>query len=159
VSLATIPRGARVFLDAPVFLLHFTGVSPECRELLERCERSEVRGVTSAHVLAQVAGSLARLAAAADAGESGGAGPRSRERPTLFDETVAQVPLMGVEVRSLDLRALLASAERADDTPRGVETALLLASAQDAGASALATTAADLGDLPGLRIHRPADLD
>ena len=61
-SLAAVPKGARVFLDASVFLHHFAGTSLECRALLERCERSEVRGVTSALVLAVVAASPARIA-------------------------------------------------------------------------------------------------
>src|SRR5512146_956539 len=42
-----VPGGARVFLDASIFVYHFGERSPQCRRLLDRCERRDVFGVTS----------------------------------------------------------------------------------------------------------------
>jgi predicted nucleic acid-binding protein len=53
-TLAEIPDGAAVFIDANVFVYHFAGASPQCTRLLARCETNEVRGATSALVLAEV---------------------------------------------------------------------------------------------------------
>jgi predicted nucleic acid-binding protein len=144
-SLLAVPKGARVFLDAPVFLHHFAGTSLECRKLLERCERSEVRGFTSALVLARVAAASDETAARASA--------LSRE------DAVAKIPLMGVEVLPLDLRALLASGGLREKLGVGVAASLALTVALEAGASALCTTATDLERAEGLRVYRPSDTD
>jgi predicted nucleic acid-binding protein len=53
-TLAEMPDAATVFIDANVFVYHFTGVSPECKGLLERAERTSIRGVTGAHILLEV---------------------------------------------------------------------------------------------------------
>ena len=61
--LERIPSAAPVFLDANIFIYHFTGVSPQCTALLVRCEDGEVQGVTGAHVLAEVAHRLMTIEA------------------------------------------------------------------------------------------------
>jgi predicted nucleic acid-binding protein len=53
-----LPAGAAVFLDANTPIYHFTShprYGTPCTALLERIERQEVQGFTSAHVLADVA--------------------------------------------------------------------------------------------------------
>lgn len=54
-TLNDILAGHRVFIDANIFVYHFTGASSQCTTLLEKCERGEVEGVTSAYVLAEAA--------------------------------------------------------------------------------------------------------
>ena len=53
-TLAEVPDAAAVFVDANIFVYHFTGVSPECRGFLERVERASIHGVTGAHILLEV---------------------------------------------------------------------------------------------------------
>ncbi|MCI0721181.1 MAG: type II toxin-antitoxin system VapC family toxin, partial [Acidobacteria bacterium] len=53
-TLADVPDGATVFIDANIFVYHFTGVSPECKAFLERAERTTIRGTTGAHILLEV---------------------------------------------------------------------------------------------------------
>ena len=43
-----------VFIDANIFIYHFTGVSEECSGFLSRCERGELNGFTSINVLLEV---------------------------------------------------------------------------------------------------------
>lgn len=43
-----------VFIDANIFLYHFTGVSYECKEFLKRCEAKDLLGVTSLTVITEV---------------------------------------------------------------------------------------------------------
>ena len=52
--LESIPSGTRVFIDANIFIYHFTGVSTECSDFLNRCERRDLEGITSANVLLEV---------------------------------------------------------------------------------------------------------
>lgn len=49
-----LPVGTTVFLDANIFVYHAVNASDACSALLQRCERRELHGVTSAHVLLEV---------------------------------------------------------------------------------------------------------
>ncbi|MBM4137223.1 MAG: PIN domain-containing protein [Nitrospira sp.] len=53
-SLDNIETGAYVFIDANIFIYHFTGVSNECSNFLIRCEDKELNGLTSANVILEV---------------------------------------------------------------------------------------------------------
>lgn len=53
-KLNELVSGETVFIDANIFLYHFTGVSDECREFLKRCENGDLIGVTGVTVLAEV---------------------------------------------------------------------------------------------------------
>jgi predicted nucleic acid-binding protein len=50
-TLADIPAGAAVFLDANVLVYHFAPhpvLQPRCQELVERCSTVELRGYAPA---------------------------------------------------------------------------------------------------------------
>lgn len=53
-NLNDLPRGALVFIDANIFVYHFSGVSAECRTLLKRVEQKELRAATGAHIVLEV---------------------------------------------------------------------------------------------------------
>ena len=53
-TLTEIKTGSTVFVDSNIFIYHFTGVSDECSEFLERCERGELTGVTGMNVILNV---------------------------------------------------------------------------------------------------------
>lgn len=52
-NLNEIKTGESVFIDANIFLYHFTGVSIECREFLKRCEYGDIVGITGLTILAE----------------------------------------------------------------------------------------------------------
>jgi predicted nucleic acid-binding protein len=58
VKLADITTGATVFVDAGIFVYHFTGASNECSDFLERCEKGEIAAVTGINVILDVLRSL-----------------------------------------------------------------------------------------------------
>ena len=162
-SLSEIPRGSRVFLDASIFLHHFVGASLECRTLLERCERSEVRGVTSALALAEVAHRLLTLEAVAQEPEapldrSGRGRPEGVPALHLHEEAVARIPLMGVDVLSLDLRVVLAGGSLRRRHPLSAPASLDVAAAREAGIDLLATADPGREAVEGLRVYCAADL-
>ena len=163
-NLSEIPRGARIFLDSSIFLHHFAGASPQCRTLLERCERSEVRGATSAFVVAEVAHRLMCLEAVAQGLVTPGQVARKlRERPEVaqklqaHEETTARIPLMGVEVLALDLRVLLAAGTLRRRVGLPASASLVAAGAREAGIDAVASAEVDLERVEGLRLYRPTD--
>ena len=49
-----LASGASIFIDANIFIYHFTGASEECSEFLDRCENREITGVTSINVILEV---------------------------------------------------------------------------------------------------------
>ena len=53
-KLTEIETGSRVFVDANIFIYHFTGVSNECSDFLERCERGKLHATTTVSVIQEV---------------------------------------------------------------------------------------------------------
>lgn len=53
-KLSELKTGESVFIDANIFLYHFTGVSCDCKEFLKRCETKDLFGITGLSVLAEV---------------------------------------------------------------------------------------------------------
>ena len=67
-TFADLPNGSSVFLDANVFVYHFSQHlhwGPPCTDLLERIERQEMRAFTSTHVLSEATHRLITLEAMA----------------------------------------------------------------------------------------------
>ena len=52
-TLDQIEEGSRVFIDATIFIYHFTGSFLQCRGLMEACESGRVDGFTSVTALAR----------------------------------------------------------------------------------------------------------
>ena len=115
-TLDQVPAGSRVFVDSTIFIYHFTRASEDCRRFLERCEKGDLKAATSAVVLAEVAHRLMTIEAVARGLiSSGNLARKRRANPDIvkslegYQLQVERVPLMGVEVLPLDLRALLHS--------------------------------------------------
>ena len=47
-------NGNSVFIDANIFIYNFGGQSAECKDVLLRCAKGELRGITSTFVIAEV---------------------------------------------------------------------------------------------------------
>ncbi len=107
-TLAGIPEGSTVFIDANVFVYHFVGASAQCTALLARCETSEVRGSTSALVLAEVAHRLMMIEAVKRrVVSSGNVARKLAGRPelvrqlTIYEASIQAISSMGVEIMAL----------------------------------------------------------
>lgn len=53
-KLTEVPEGETVFIDANVFIYHFTGASLECKEFLKDCAKQRVSAFTATTVLIEV---------------------------------------------------------------------------------------------------------
>jgi len=164
-SLAEIPDGAKVFLDSTIFLYHFTGVSSECRSLLERCAGREVHALTSTLVLAEVTHRLMTIEAV-ERGllTSGQGGKRLRERPEIvrqlsqYQEQVEKIPWMGIGVVALDRPTLPTAGPLRSQHGLLTNDSLLAATALERGATAFASADRDFERVEGLRLYAPTDL-
>jgi predicted nucleic acid-binding protein len=160
-----IEDGSRVFIDASIFIYHFTGTSLECRRLLERCERGGVTGITSVTALAEVAHRLMMIEAVARGLISpGNVARKLREKPDvvkelrLYQEQVELIPLLGISVFNLDPEILPLSAEIRQRYGLLVNDSLLAATAIREAVTDMASTDPDFERVSELRLFRPNDL-
>jgi predicted nucleic acid-binding protein len=164
-SLDDVPSGARVFLDASIFVHYFGGTSAQCRRLLGRCERREVAGVTSVVAFNEALHKL-MIAEAVRSGAvaPGGVLRKLRRRPDLvrqLREHVVQmecVPRWGIEVLPLDLSRSLRAAAARPSTGLLTNDSLLLATMTDEAIKAIATADSDFDRFADLQVFRPTDL-
>ncbi len=164
-TLDQIPDGQRVFIDASIFIYHFTGASPDCQTFLEHCERGRVAGFTSVTALAEVTHRLMTIEAVAKGLVSpGNVVRRLREKPAIvrelhtYQDQVELIPLMGIVVLDLDLEILSVAAGIRYRYGLLVNDSLLAASAISQGIAAMASGDSDFERVEQLQRFRPADL-
>ncbi len=164
-TLERVSAATRIFLDSTIFIYHATGVSPQCRGLLERCEAGEVVGVTSVVVLAEVAHRLMMIEAVADGLVSGkDVVKKLRSKPDVvgrlhvYQEQVERIPLMGVDVLPLEIGTLLRSADVRRQYGLLMNDSLLVAAARGAGVEHLASADPDFERVKELQLYQPGDL-
>jgi predicted nucleic acid-binding protein len=165
-TFANIGNGSHVFLDANTLIYHSSAdpkYGPACKQLIERVARTEIRGFTSAHVLADVAHRMMTLEAIAQFGWSAkGIGPRLRGHPAevqkliRFQQAVAEVSQVGLQVLPIDL--YLVSAATGVSRQYGLLTgdALIVAVMQHHGLTDLASEDNDFDRVPGISRYAPA---
>lgn len=164
-TLDALEEGSRVFLDASIFVYHFTGSSLDCRLLLEDCERGRFQGVTSVLVIAEVTHRLMTIEALAKGLITPGNPARKlREKPEivaslhLYQEQIERIFLMGISIVGLDLAIF----ERAFDFRQkyGLLTndSILAATASREGIVNMASADHDFEGVDELRAFHPSDL-
>ena len=164
-TLDQVPDGQRVFIDASIFIYHFTGASKDCRTLLEDCERGRISGFTSVTALAEVAHRLMMIEAVAKGFVSPGNVVRKlREKPAIvrqlhvYEDQIELIPLMGIAVLDLDLEILSLGAGVRYRYGLLVNDSLLVATAISQGIAAMASADSDFERVEVLTLFRPADL-
>jgi len=153
-DLATLPSGTRIFIDANIFIYHFTQVplTAACTAFLQRVEAGDLHGVTSVVVLAEVAHRLMILEAIRTSGVSSRtAVKRLKENPTL----VSQLSHYNVTVEPVTFAHLQTAQELS--TLHGLLTndSLTGAMAQSLALTDVASNDPDLTLIPGLTIWHP----
>lgn len=164
-TLDDVPAASRIFLDSTIFIYHATGTSAQCRNLLERCEAGDLRGVTSVVVLAEVAHRLMIIEAVAAGLVSGkDVMKKIRARPDLarklhvYQEQIERIPLMGVDIVPLEIGVLIRSADVRRQYGLLVNDSLVVAAARERGIESLASADADFRRVKEMRLYRPGDL-
>jgi len=88
-DVAALPSGSRVFIDANIFIYHFTHTSltAACTKFLQRVEVGDIEGITSVITLAEVAHRLMILEAVQTHGLLPRAAVRKlKENPALVQQ-------------------------------------------------------------------------
>ncbi len=136
----------------------------QCREILERCERGEVRGYTSVVVLTETAHRLMIIEAVTTGLLTAGNVVRKlRQKPALvkklhlYREPVQRIPLMGIEVAPLEIQTFLHCWDLQKSYGFLVKDSVIAASALALGVPAIASADPDFERL-GLDLYSPSDL-
>ena len=154
-----------VFIDANIFIYHFTGASEECTRFLNRCEARELAGITSVSVLLEVLHRLMMVEAVRNrAVRPPKVLEKLRKRPEVvralseYYVNTMKIPEMGISVRSLPEEVLAASQRVRREHGLLVGDSLLLAVMREGGVRTLATHDADLGKIEEITVAVPADV-
>jgi predicted nucleic acid-binding protein len=160
-----IPKGTRVYLDANIFVYHFTGVSPQCTGVLARCEAGELPGVTGAHVLAEVAHRLMAIEAVRKRLVTpGNVAAKLRAQPDIvrgltdYQVNLDTLLAIGLQVLALSHDDLMASAAIRRTAGLLTNDSLSVAMLRRERILALATSDRDFQRVPDLRLYLPSDL-
>jgi predicted nucleic acid-binding protein len=164
-KLEDVPEGARIFVDANIFIYHFSRVSSECRSFLARCESGQVEAFTGVHILLEITHRLMILEALHKGLISGGQPARKlKEKPQVvkslndYNKAVRQISRLGLRVRAVTPAIVRASeAVRAQE---GLLTndSVTIAFMRKLELENLATHDSDLMNIPGLIVYRPEDI-
>jgi predicted nucleic acid-binding protein len=100
-----LKAGSSIFIDANIFIYHFTGLSEECSSLLERCEGEEILCFTPANILLEVMHRLMMLEALArELVTPGKVAKKLKNRPeivkqlTAYAAQVKTIPEMNINI-------------------------------------------------------------
>jgi predicted nucleic acid-binding protein len=164
-KLEEVPSGERVFVDANIFIYHFTRLSSECRAFLARCELGEIQAFTGAHILLEVLHRLMMLEALHKGLIVGGQLARKlKEHPEIvrnlhdYNQSVRQIPRMGVRIWAVT--PALITASEAIRAQYGILTndSVSVAVMQKLRLTHLVPHDSDLRNLAGLVVYQPGDL-
>lgn len=162
---ADLPAGATVFVDASVFIHHFEPnalYGPASTEFLERIENQEISGVTTTHIVSEIAHRLMTIEAMQTFGwKSAGIALRLRNHPTQvqtlkrFRQAIQEIPLFGLRILTIDLAWLDVAADVSQQTGLLHNDALVVAVMQHYGLTNLASADPDFDRVPGIVRYGP----
>ncbi len=162
---ADLPAGGSVLLDASVFIHHFepnTLNGPSATEFLERIENQEIVGVTTTHVLSEVAHRLMSIEAMQAFGwPRAGIAVRLRNHPaqvqtlTRFRQAIQEIPQFGVGILPVDPSWLDLAALASQQTGLLHNDALIVAAMRAHGLSNLASADSDFDRVTGITRYGP----
>lgn len=164
VSLDDIRAGSDVFLDANVFVHALLSQSPQCRQLLDRCAREEVFGVTSLDVMVEATHRLMLAEAYAKGVITKQSAAKLRDKP----EDIRSLGAYWTQAESiLNLNILVLDTDEGDirraqtvRSGQGLLTrdSILVAIMWEYGLTTLASRDRDFDRVPGLVRYEPTDV-
>jgi predicted nucleic acid-binding protein len=163
-TLVDLPAHSFVFVDSNVLIYGLSGVSRQCEDLLDRCQREELTGVTLYETINEVTRRL-MVAEAKSKGVITSGGARALRRsfrliPTLRDYWNDTVRLLSLNLLFLPVTDSVLRAAQTEREAAGLLTndSLIISCMREYGLSFLATNDSDFERVDGITIFKPADL-
>lgn len=160
-----VPAGAAIFVDANTFVYHFIAdpvYGAACTALLDRIDNLEIQGVTSAHVLGEMAHRLMTLEAQHRFGwPTTGMANRLRRHPAEVQQLswhkrgIDEVRVIGARVLPVEGGDVSKAADVSSQFGLLSNDALIVVLMQRHGLSHLASLDADFDRVPGIARFAP----
>jgi predicted nucleic acid-binding protein len=163
-DLAALPSGGRVFIDANIFIYHFTHTArtAACTKFLQRVEVGDIEGITSVITLAEVAHRLMILEAIQMHGLSPHAAVRKlKENPVLVQQlshykvVTDTVPAFNVAVETITSTHLRTAQGLSGAYGLLTNDSLTAAVMQSLALTDLATNDPDFSLVPAITVWQP----
>jgi predicted nucleic acid-binding protein len=162
---ADLAAGQAVFLDANVFVYHFTSdpqFGPACTDLLRRISRQEVSAFSSTHVVAETAHRVMTIEAASKlprpfAGIARWLNkhPNEVQKLTEFRMAVEAIPNFGVQILIVGTAMVTEGALVSQQTGLLTADALIVAVMRHHGLTNLASEDSDFDRVSGITRYSP----
>jgi predicted nucleic acid-binding protein len=163
-TLVDLPAHSFVFVDSNVLIYGLSGVSRQCEDLLDRCQREELTGVTLYETINEVTHRL-MVAEARSKGVITSGGARALRRsfrliPTLQDYWNDTLRLLSLNLLFVPVSDSVLRAAQTERQAAGLLTndSLIISCMREYGLSFLATNDSDFERVHGITIFKPADL-
>jgi len=165
-TFADLLAGESVFLDANIFVYHASRdplFGAACTALIDRCERQELLGFTSTHVLSEAAHRLMTLEACAALGRTQ-AGivaflrkhPGEVQKLTAFRKTLQGITQSTIQILTIAPSLIVSAADQSQQTGLLHNDALLVAIMEANNLTRLASVDADFDRVPGITRYAPS---
>lgn len=164
-TFADLVANNHVFLDANTLVYHFgphPKFGPACNGLIKRIENQELRGITSTHVVSEVAHKLMTEEASLRFGWPAKVVGRLKKNPariqalTAFCQAVAKIPQLGIQVLTIPDTVAITAPLLSQQFGLLSNDALIVAVMQQHGLTNLASHDADFDRAPGITRYSPA---
>jgi predicted nucleic acid-binding protein len=163
-TFADLPRSASVFLDANTFVYHFMPhplYGNSCSDLLTRIERQELLGLTSTHILTELAHRLMTHEASQVFGWSGKVVQHLKRQPTAihslhkFQTAIQELLTSTIQILAIAPHMLAAATAVSRQSALLSNDALLVAVMQHHGITDLASQDSDFDRVSSLVRYCP----
>jgi len=165
-KLDEIKTGSEVFIDANIFIYHFTGVSEACGLFLNRCEQGDLTAITSVNVILEVLHRLMMVEAVKKnlvkppnivrkLNES----PEKIKGLNDYFLNTQKINEMGIEIRPVTFETVIKSQMVRMAYGLMVNDSVIAASMQEEGLRFLATNDTGFEKVDDILVYRPEDVD
>lgn len=164
--LANIPSGVDIFIDANVFIYGLGRQSTECVNLLNRCAREDITGITSYHVISEVTHRMM----CTEATQGGHVTQKNARKQLAENPEIVKLlwKYWTFTNRLLSLSLLFLKVD--EDILRGAQSvrqrigllnndSILVSCMRSLGVAYLASNDLGFERVPGLTVFRPTDLN
>jgi predicted nucleic acid-binding protein len=160
-----VEGGSEVFIDANIFIYHFTGVSDQSSHFLSRCEAEDLRGITCINVLLEVLHRLMMIEAIRrNLVQPPNIVKKLRKSPQKIKQlseyfiNTQKIPEMGIIVKPVSNEAILRSQIYRAGYGLMVNDSLIVTCMEEEGIKGLASNDDGFLKVPGLSVYKPTDV-
>lgn len=163
--LDTIPSGTEVFIDANIFIYHFTGGSKDCTDFLSRCEQGDLVGITSVIVILEVLHRLMMIEAVIkNIIKPPNIAKKLKKYPEKVKEledyyiNTQKIIEMGITLDPISYKTILKSHAVRIKNGLKINDSIIVASMRERNIQSIATNDEGFLRVDGLNVYRPDDL-